>query len=59
MKNKKNKGKEQKNQTAKTGRQKHLNPFKDPIKAKENREMVKEEIEGEQQRKQAMTERDQ
>ena len=58
MKNKKNKGKEQKNQTGKTARQKHLNPFKDCIKAKENREIVKEEIEGEQLRKQAMTERD-
>lgn len=38
--------------------QKHLNPFKDKIDAKENKEIAEEEISGEQQRKQAITERD-
>ena len=38
--------------------QKHLNPFKDKMNAKENKKIAEEEISGEQQRKQAITERD-
>ena len=38
--------------------QKHLNPFKDKIDAKENKKIAEEEISGEQQRKQTLTERD-
>jgi hypothetical protein len=58
MKSKKNKLKDQENKGQKKVGQKHLNPFKENIRAKENEEIVKEEITGEQQRKQAITERD-
>lgn len=57
MKSKKNKTEEQQGKIRKASQQKHLNPFKDRISGRENREIVKEEITGEQQRKEAMTER--
>jgi hypothetical protein len=38
--------------------EKPLNPFKDKINAKGNKKIAEEEISGEQQRKQAITERD-
>ena len=61
MKNKANKI--QKKQDKASGKdvrneQKHLNPFKDKMGAKENRQIAEEEISGEQQSKEAITERD-
>ena len=38
--------------------QKRLNPFKDKMDAKDNMKIAEEEISGEQQRKQAIIERD-